>query len=506
MTIAGNKGAGLNIPGSNGGGPPGPPGPPGAPGAPGAPGPNGAPGSRFVGIQILLPGAVNYTPSPGVNSALAMVVGAGGGGGGARIAVLGARAAGGGGGSGAYGFRLCAVTPAIPIPCSVGASGASGSSAGGNGGNGGDTSIGPFPIGGFTILAPGGKGGQGLISSSTENIAPGGYGGTPATGGTYNGAGSNGQPGLRIDAGTEAVGGAGGVSPFGSGGAAGWTGAVPTSTPGGDGGNAGIGSGGGGGTQIGGPALSGAGGGFGDQGGIVIYEYSDAAGTLFQFLNRGDFSVNKASVENAWSTTPVLKTQTGLNAAGGFNGGGTGNKSILGIDVANGALLATLVSVVYTWRPLVPYVFTPFQPYVNLIVELGLPAPAGFKILVIDPVALPALNTCTTVNNGDGTFTTTFLAAANFIQVVNDVPGYPPGVPVPAVNLAPLGTWLNRSYTLASIVAAYPLAAFRRVSSLDGGLPVATITPAMMLIGGDSGNNRIEAWELINIQFNGAPV
>lgn len=225
---------------------------------------------------------------------------------------------------------------------------------------------------------------------------------------------------------------------------------------------------------------------------------------LFAVLNRGDFSVNKARVANAWSATPVLQTQTGTNAAGGFNGGGVGNKSILGVDVGNGLPLASLLSIAFTWRPLVPFVVTPFRPFVNVIVELGAPAPAGYKILVIDPSTVPALDTHTTIDNGDGTFTTTWDASTNLIQVVNDTPVFPPGTPPPVVDLG--GSWLNRSYSLAAIAAAYPLAALRRVSSLDGGLPIATVTPALLFVGGDSGNNRIQAWQLSAISFNGAAV
>lgn len=225
---------------------------------------------------------------------------------------------------------------------------------------------------------------------------------------------------------------------------------------------------------------------------------------LFEFLGRGDFSVNKARVANAWSATPVIQTQTGTNAAGGYNGGGVGNKAILGIDAGADLPLGSLLSLSYTWRPLVPYVVTPFKPYVNLIVELGAPAPAGYKILVIDPSTSAPLNTHTTVNNGDGTFTTTWTQASNLIQVVNDTPAFPPGTPPPVVDLG--GSWLNRSYSLAAIAAAYPLAALRRVSSLDGGLPVATVTPPFLIVGGDSGNNRVQAWQLSAITFNGAAV
>lgn len=236
----------------------------------------------------------------------------------------------------------------------------------------------------------------------------------------------------------------------------------------------------------------------------VVQGVTGGGADLFEFLDRGDFSVNKARVENAWSARPVLHTQTGVNTAGGFNGGGLGNKAILGVDVGNGLPLASLLSLSYTWRPLVPYVATPFQPFVNLVVELGAPAPAGYKILVIDPASVPALNTHTTINNGDGTFTTSWAESSNLIQVVNDTPAFPPGTPPPVVNIG--ASWVNRSYSLAAIAAAYPLAALRRVSSLDGGLPVATITPAMMLVGGDSGNNRIQAWELSAISFNGLAV
>lgn len=295
-----NPGAHAFIDGG-GAGAPGPPGPPGPAGPAGPAGPNG---SRLVAIKILAPGTLFYTPPAGINQIVAHVIGAGGGGGGARIATPGARAMGGGGASGAYAFRLCAVTPLVPIPCVVGASGLGGVPAAGNGGTGGDTSIGPFPIGGFTILAPGGPGGGGFLSSSAENIAPGGKPATPASGGTYNGYGSNGQPGLRVDGGTEAIGGAGAVGPFGSGGSAGWVGAVPTTSAGGDGGSPSIGSGGGGGTQIGGVALSGAGGGPGDQGGIVIYEYNDAAATLSadRFLVFNPAGVPGGNVYTTWPT------------------------------------------------------------------------------------------------------------------------------------------------------------------------------------------------------------
>ena len=227
-------------------------------------------------------------------------------------------------------------------------------------------------------------------------------------------------------------------------------------------------------------------------------------GDLFAELARGDFSVNSGRVENAWSDSPVLHTQTrGPLAAGGYNGGGTGSKSILGVDVGNGLPLGSLVSLAWTWLDLVPYVASPLETYANLIVDLFGDG-SVYKILVIDPASVAALNNGTTVVNLDGSRTTSITFASQWVLVVLDVPGYPPGVPLPVVNLNPVGSWLSRSYRLADIAAAYPAAVLRRASSLDGGLPLATVTPAVLICAGDSGNNRIQAFRITAITFNGS--
>jgi hypothetical protein len=221
-------------------------------------------------------------------------------------------------------------------------------------------------------------------------------------------------------------------------------------------------------------------------------------------LERGDFSVNAGRVENAWSDAPVLHTQTKNPGAGGYNGGGQGSKSILGFNVGDGLALSLLLSVAWTWFNLVPYVSTPFGVYLNLIVDL-FGNGTLYKILVVDPSSVPALNNGTTILNVDGSRTTSIDFATEWVLVVNDVPGYPPGIPAPAVNLVPGGSWLNRSYRLADIAAAYPLAVLRRANTLDGGLPLATVTPAMLLCTGDSGNNRVHAMKVTDVLFNGAP-
>lgn len=496
MTIQASKGVGVLLTGdgSGGAGPPGPPGPPG---------PAGPAGASFIGLQVLSSPAVNYTPGVDVSRIVAVITG--GGGGGARSAqnLPTGSSAGGGGGAGASVMFSANVTPLVPIPITIGTGGAPGAAPNDDGSAGTATTM-------LGRTAGGGDGGKvegqppGPPLTATGGMTRlGGAGGIAAGVGLLLN-GEAGGPGVQVNGNSNTVGGRGGSSYWGGGGwpyglQTGWIGPGPfAGQPGGAPGA------GGGGTAYASTA------GVGANGVIVIWEYSSGGGggggDLFEYIERGDFSVNKASVDNAWSANPVIKTQTGTNAAGGFNGGGTGNKTILGINVGDGLALGALNTIEYTWRPLVPYVTTPFQPFVNLVCELGAPAPAGYKILVIDPAAVPALNVCTTVNNGDGTFTTTWDASIHFLQVVLDVPGYPPGVPLPAVNLNPVGSWLNRSYDIAAIAAAYPLAALRRAASADGGMPAATITPAFMIVGGDSGNNRIQAWEITEIFFNGVQV
>lgn len=237
----------------------------------------------------------------------------------------------------------------------------------------------------------------------------------------------------------------------------------------------------------------------------LVQGATGGGGDLFAQLARGDFSVNAGRVENAWSDTPVLHTQTRSPLSGGYNGGGTGSKAMLGVDVGDGLPLSSLVSLAWTWLDLVPYVSSPLETYCNLIVDLFGDG-SLFKILVIDAASVVALNNGTTVTNGDGSRTTSIVFGSQWVLVVNDVPGYPPGVPVPAVNLNPVGSWLSRSYRVADIAAAYPLAVLRRASSLDGGLPIATVTPAMLICAGDSGNNRVQAFKVSAINFNGATV
>ena len=222
-------------------------------------------------------------------------------------------------------------------------------------------------------------------------------------------------------------------------------------------------------------------------------------------------SVNAAYVEAPYSSAPILHTRSAGNVAGGFNGGGTGNKAILGFKVGAGLPLGSLLGVQWTWRDL------NVQPsaalcFANLVLDVNGNGTA-YKIGVVDPSSLAALNNGTTVTNGDGSKTTTWLAVSMNLLIVGDlpVPPLPPGGPgfiAPDVNLGgPLGTgWPSHSYSVATILGAYPSAKFGQAATGDGGLPKSpNETPAFMLVGGDSANQSVRAFRLTDVSFNGAP-
>jgi len=245
--------------------------------------------------------------------------------------------------------------------------------------------------------------------------------------------------------------------------------------------------------------------------GIVLFGTLRGGGGAFEMFSRVDCSVNAAYVESPYSRTPVLHTRSSGQVAGGYNGGGVGNKSILGFRVGNGLPLGQLQRIEYTWLDLNP-AMSGFATYANLIIDVNGDGSA-YKIAVIDPASLPGLNNGTTVTNPDGSHTTTWLGASNNVLLVNGLlnPPLPPGGPgfvPPTVPGGPLpGGWPSNSYSIAAILAAYPNAKLAEASSGDGGLPRApNTTPAFLLATGDSNNQVIRAFLLSNVKFNGAVV
>jgi hypothetical protein len=223
-------------------------------------------------------------------------------------------------------------------------------------------------------------------------------------------------------------------------------------------------------------------------------------GSSTMFANRYDLSVNSARVESAGSTTPLIITGTAVNNAGAFNGGGIGNKAILGCKGHAGVNIADIEEIAWEWT-LMSLQPPTFLPYLNLLVSIG----GGVKIFSVDPLQATILNTGTLTPLGGGQFRFVTNTATNFVQVVNAfevAPIISPPVPV-AAGTGP--HWFNASFRWSDIIASFPGSVLVDVSSGDGGLPKNTVTPAFLLNVGDSGNAVEHVYQMGDITFNGTP-
>jgi hypothetical protein len=153
------------------------------------------PGFNRLNVQsFVTPGAATYTPTAGMQYCLVIATGGGGGGGGSDTAA-GSGDVGAGGGGGAGGTCIAFFTAAqvgASKPLNIGAVGSAGSATNGtNGGAGGDTTWDTT-----TLVATGGAFGTGSGASAADSQASaGGLGGVP-TGGTVNVTGGSGDPGV----------------------------------------------------------------------------------------------------------------------------------------------------------------------------------------------------------------------------------------------------------------------------------------------------------------------
>lgn len=250
--------------------------------------------------------------------------------------------------------------------------------------------------------------------------------------------------------------------------------------------------------------------------------------------DRRNHSVNGASIEHyaapSGTTGPILRTNTNVNPAGGYTGGGTGNKAILGHRLSAPLLVSALSTIEFSVEHLTPEVGVAGNaiPFVNLVVELDPTGPhAGiYTIFSMMSRDFPLLNLGAFVD-APPIYTVTWDAALHYAQVVSDrglyrsslpLPAWDPPFPaagppgqfvVPAVGVGgdpPAGSWTSRAYTMASILAFYPSARIVNANSLDGGTPKLTITAGLMLALGDSANVKQNAVRLLDFKLNGVAV
>jgi hypothetical protein len=236
-------------------------------------------------------------------------------------------------------------------------------------------------------------------------------------------------------------------------------------------------------------------------------------GSLLAFPNRIDISVNKAQVDNAQSASPIMTVKTGTNNAGAFNGGGLGNKAILGIQGFDTMPLSALATLEIVWREMEAGHPNPIQVevYANLIVEPDpIGAPGTFRIFSISNTLPPIFDfTVTPLGPGRWDYSWTASSPTNFVQVVGPVVGPPPppfgtSFPpvVPFISNGP--AFFSQAFRMSDILASYPNARLRDASTGDGGMPKTTVTPAILIIVGDSNNVTMASRLIEEVKLNGA--
>jgi hypothetical protein len=236
-------------------------------------------GTGYTSINIqsfVTPGAATYTPTPGMKHCIAIVTGAGAGGGGSDSAGgSGDVAAAGGGGAGgtAIGFFTAAQVGASK-PLNIGAAGTGGVAANGTDGVAGGNSTWNTT----DLVGTGGGLGVGTGAVAIDNdFNNGGAGGTP-TGGTINIDGGGGDNGVAVSGdGTIDIifarGGCGGSSFWGGGGRAPATASNTLTNAVNTAGGAGLVYGSGGAGAVTTASITGAAGGDGMSGIIMVIEY-----------------------------------------------------------------------------------------------------------------------------------------------------------------------------------------------------------------------------------------
>ena len=179
-----------------------------------------------------------------------------------------------------------------------------------------------------------------------------------------------------------------------------------------------------------------------------------------------DLSVNEASagvVDDADGGLR-LRAEAGTNPVGGFNGEGTGNKSIAGLTGFDGTALNTLSLLAIESRSIVSS-----TPYLNVVVDLDCGAD-DLHLIVAEP------SVASSTDLGGGVTRVEFLASAEAWKAVGGLDDLLPS------HLDTVGG------ALSDVVSAYPRACLKDADTGDLGLPADTVTTAIMAIVGDSVN------------------
>jgi hypothetical protein len=244
----------------------------------------------------------------------------------------------------------------------------------------------------------------------------------------------------------------------------------------------------------------------------VLLPSASGGGSVSRLLN---LAVNAASADlfapPSADNYVVLRTGARSNAAGAYNGGGAGNKAILGVLGFNGLPIADLVSLSYTWENLLgpggPFFIPPSgpsvqTPYLNLVVDFG----GDIRVLALcDDSLNGAISNSigSYLNNGSNVMTYSWDSSMNALIVLAPPNAVPGGV-APAVSVG--AAWPENSYRWSDLVAANPGAVLIDAFPADGGLPAGAVVPAVLLVSGDSGNVVKSGKRIAEFSVNGDSV
>lgn len=225
---------------------------------------------------------------------------------------------------------------------------------------------------------------------------------------------------------------------------------------------------------------------------------------------------NNAAADGGYSDgSVVLRVGAGAHPAGAFTGGGTGNKSILGVLGRDGLPIGQLTALEFTWTNVVgptgptyipPGAASPVVPYMNLVVDFNPAGPSDLRVLsLLDSGLAPAISAAIGVYTNDGfnNIKHSWTGAMD-VLIVNAPPNPVPGGVPPNVTIGP--SWFQNTYSWAALVAANPTAVLRDAFTGDGGLPAGAVTPAILLVSGDSGNVTRSGKRFSSLKVNGTPV
>lgn len=237
-----------------------------------------------------------------------------------------------------------------------------------------------------------------------------------------------------------------------------------------------------------------------------------------------NLSVNNASADLGYSGTGVLRTGGSTNPAGAFNGGGIGNKAILGVRGFNGLPLSSVQSIAVTWTNLLgsggpnfnpPGATVVTTPYLNLLVDFAPLVPGGdIRVLVcasdqLAPAITAAIGTYANPG-GLNTLTYSWSQLQSVIIIGSPANPTPGGVP-PSISVG--GGTFDNAYSWAALKAANPTAIFvdafpapTFAPTGDGGMPAGAIVPAIVVVSGDSGNVTKSGKRLQSLLVNGTAV